>query len=144
MGLWIGAVDSVWICSVIVDGCDGQYDRADERELSFHLWTNGISSAFEYLGQWLASRRTTQLETLISLPGPACQFHGQVKGEKTSQPPPQWARWGEAEIPLGRAGGGVHTHKLCFGFLLLTNAFSGGWLSQGGEPPKKGFKSSPL
>ena len=71
-------------------------------------------------------------------------FMAKLKVKRPPSLPPAWARWGEAEIPLGRAGGGVHTHKLCFGFLLLTNAFSGGCPSHGGESPKKGFKSSPL
>lgn len=48
--------------------------------------------------------------------------------------------------PLGWAESGerMNTQKLGLGFLLLTNAFSGGCPSRGREPPKKGFKSSPL
>lgn len=46
--------------------------------------------------------------------------------------------------PMGRGRGGAHIHKLCFGSLRWANAFSGGCPTRGGEPWKKGFKSSPL
>lgn len=144
MGCVLSKSHSVWACSVTVGGCEWTVCQWG----CLSPWGPIVSAPSVVPGP--VRGRPGELPSWnlssLSLPGPRQQFHGQVKGEKTSQPPPKSARWGEAAGPhgQGRAQGRVDVHKLCFGSWLLTNAFSGGCPSRGGEPPKKGFKSSPL
>lgn len=67
--------------------------------------------------------KTTQLAPLLPLPGPGCQFHGQVKGEKTSHPSRQWSRWGEAKIPPGQSRRKAAHPQTLFWLLALDKCF---------------------
>lgn len=106
-------------------------------EAWFSLWANLVSSVNP--GLWTGSH----VEIPICLLDSRHQFHSQINAERLLQSalrvrPELGPRY---HPPMGRARGGVHTHNFVLASCFLTNAFSQGRSSHGGEPPKRGLRA---